>query len=961
MPKKSTHSVVPSSETWPSRFPAGASGLEVVEEAGIVLSAPGPDWAGSASSEHLVQFYEDEAFLIKSVSEFVAAGLGIGEKVVIIATGPHRAGIDQALIKAGLDPETARSRGNYLALDAASTLAGFMEGDLPDETRFNETVGALVARFCEGRTGVRAFGEMVALLCAEGNPAGAIRLEQLWNELGKRYSFSLLCGYNINTFSGAENRQSIVKICREHSHVFPTENYSAKASRQHRLREIALLQQEANSFSVELENRLQAERTLRETQIELERQVAELSRVRAALERELAERREMEESLRENDRRLRFFQENATVGLHWVDGEGMILWANAAELEMLGYAENEYVGHHISDFHADHSSIKDILGRLQRNEKLKNYEARLKCKDGSIKHVLIDSSVFWQNGRFVNTQCFTRDVTDKTRALQLLLAQYSVSRILSESATIEEAARPLLQAICNNREWDVAALWVGSAPGADLRCAELWHAPDLDVEPFAAATRTLTLAPGVGLLGRIWKTRMPVWIRDLGGDGNFVRRPMALQCGLSSAAAFPILIGDECFGVIECFSRVPRSRDGDFLELAESIGSQIGQFLGRKRIERMNQHFASMIEFSDDAIISKDLNGIVTSWNSGARRIFGYSEEEMVGKPIVLLIPEDRADEEPGILRRIRQGERVDHYETVRRRKDGSLVDISLTISPIRDSSGTIIGASKIARDISERKKAYKALQEAKEQLVEVNDGLEKRVQERTASLREAIAQMEEFSYTVSHDLRAPLRGMQSYGHALIEDFGSQLPPEALHYLNRLNQNAGRLDRMILDVLTFSRISRADLRLENVALEHLVNEMIQHYPAMQPPRADIQVGPLLPVHGHEPSLTQAVSNLLSNAVKFVGPGVIPCVRVWTEPRDGEVRLWVEDNGIGIEPKFQHRLFSMFERIHPNSKYEGTGVGLAIVRKAVERMGGSVGLESDGKHGSRFWIQLRAST
>ncbi|MEW6157330.1 MAG: PAS domain S-box protein [Verrucomicrobiota bacterium] len=265
---------------------------------------------------------------------------------------------------------------------------------------------------------------------------------------------------------------------------------------------------------------------------------------------------------------------------------------------------------------------------------------------------------------------------------------------------------------------------------------------------------------------------------------------------------------------------------------------------------------------------------------------------------------------------------------------------------PIRDAQGRVIRWFGTCTDIDDQKRA--------------EEKLEKAVAERTASLRDLVQQMEEFSYTISHDLRAPLRAMQAYSQALLEDFGEKLGGEAAHYLDRLVQNSTRLDKMILDVLTFSRIARTELKLERVSLDKLVRELVQHYPAIQTACALIEIEPLEDVYGHEPSLTQAVSNLVSNAVKFVPPGLRPRIRIWTERRDQDVRLWVEDNGIGIDPRYQHRLFNMFERLHPKLNYEGTGVGLAIVRKAVERMNGRVGLESDGILGSRFWIQIRAA-
>jgi PAS domain S-box-containing protein len=495
-----------------------------------------------------------------------------------------------------------------------------------------------------------------------------------------------------------------------------------------------------------------------------------------------------------------------------------------------------------------------------------------------------------------------------------------------------------------------------------------------------------------------------------------------------------------------------------------------------KQVETRDAWLAAIIESSDDAIITKDLNGVITSWNNGAHRLFGYNADEVIGKPVAILIPPERQNEEPGILEKLRQGQRIDHYETVRRRKDGTLLDISLTVSPLRNADGKIVGASKIARDITDKKRAQHALRdseerfravvdnipqlawtatesgdvtwynrrwyeytgttfdkmkgrgwiavhhpdhlqrvvqnfedslltgqvwedtfplrgkdghyrwflsravpirdsagkvqlwfgtntdvteqrEAREALARSHEDLEKRVAERTASLTEAIAQMEEFSYSVSHDLRAPVRAMQGYAQATLEDYGHALDERGREYLNHIVRSGERMDRLVRDLLTYSRIARSELQLQPVSLDRLVRDIVSHYPEMQQPQAEITTrGALHSVIAHEPSLTQAISNLLNNAVKFVAPGVKPEVELCTEQQGGHVRLWVHDNGIGIKPEYQGRLFGLFERIHSGKHYQGTGIGLAIVRKSVERMGGKVGMESNGD-GSKFWIEL----
>ena len=270
-------------------------------------------------------------------------------------------------------------------------------------------------------------------------------------------------------------------------------------------------------------------------------------------------------------------------------------------------------------------------------------------------------------------------------------------------------------------------------------------------------------------------------------------------------------------------------------------------------------------------------------------------------------------------------------------------------------------GLAILATDITERKQIEAALRKTQDELLRINRELEERVNQRTASLREAIAQMEEFSYSVSHDLRSPVRAMLGYATALMEDQGNKLDLTGKGYLWRIIQSAGRMERLIHDVLTYSRLSRETFTPTPISLQNLLRDLVWQYPEFQPERARvIVVSPLPKVLGHEPSLTQAITNLLGNAVKFVPPGVFPEVRVRGEHRGGMVRLWFEDNGIGIKPEHQKRLFGLFERIHPKSAYDGTGIGLAIVRKSVERMGGKVGVQSDGANGSQFWIELPAA-
>ena len=266
-----------------------------------------------------------------------------------------------------------------------------------------------------------------------------------------------------------------------------------------------------------------------------------------------------------------------------------------------------------------------------------------------------------------------------------------------------------------------------------------------------------------------------------------------------------------------------------------------------------------------------------------------------------------------------------------------------------------------LARELAAKSKAEAELREAQERLREHARDLEHKVEERTASLREAVTQMEEFSYTVSHDLRSPLRAMHAFADALLDEYGAKLDETARDYLARIQRASRRMDQLTTDLLNYSRVVRAEVRLESIDPERLVRSVVDHYPELQAPRALVQIQhPLDAVSAHEPSLTQCFANLLTNAAKFVKPGETPHITVRTERRGPRVRIWVEDRGIGIPPRFQVNLFRIFERAPTGGQYEGTGVGLAIVRKAAEKMDGTCGVESDGETGSRFWIELAAA-
>jgi signal transduction histidine kinase len=267
---------------------------------------------------------------------------------------------------------------------------------------------------------------------------------------------------------------------------------------------------------------------------------------------------------------------------------------------------------------------------------------------------------------------------------------------------------------------------------------------------------------------------------------------------------------------------------------------------------------------------------------------------------------------------------------------------------------------AQLAAEIAERKRAQHELVTAKDEINHYAHRLEETVTKRTSQLRETISELEGFSYSVSHDMRAPLRAMQSYGQYLVDEYGSKLDEKGINYLQQIMRSAIRLDRLIQDVLSYTRILHSPLPMGIVDLDRLVRDIIETYPNGQPIKPQISIKGTLPkVMGNEALLTQCISNLLGNAAKFVSPGTTPRLEISSQDmEESMVRVWFKDNGIGIAPEDHERIFGLLERIHPDTEYEGTGIGLTIVRKAIERMGAQLGFDSEVGKGTQFWIQLK---
>jgi PAS domain S-box-containing protein len=630
---------------------------------------------------------------------------------------------------------------------------------------------------------------------------------------------------------------------------------------------------------------------------------------REQAEQEIEQRKQAEASLRRSEGELADFFENAAIALHWVGPDGSILRVNQAELDLLGYSREEYVGHHIAEFHADAEVIADILRRLQAGQTLRDYEARLRCKDGSIKHVLIDSSVLREDGRFIHTRCFTRDITERKRAEEALRESEARFRslVLALPAAVYTTDREGRITLCNDQ---AAQLW-GRRPeiGNDLWCGS-WRIfrPDGTPLPHDQCPMAVALHEG----------------RCFEGEQITVERPN---------------------GTRACVLAYPRPlRDGS----GKIIGAvnMLLDITMRIEAEEARSRLAAIVESSEDAIIATSLDGIITSWNKRAERMFGYSAEEILGHPIMTLAVPDSSDDPLGILERIRQGKRIEHYETRRRTKDGRNIFVSLTVSPIRDAAGRIIGASKTARDITEQKR------------------LEEELRNRTLQLAEADRRKDEFLAMLGHELRNPLGQIRNAVHI----FRLRGPAEPVLQQSRdmIDRQATHMARLIDDLLDVSRIAhgKVSLRKEVLDLVKVVGATAQDY------RSGLEAAGLtldlqLPdqplwVRGDPTRLAQIVGNLLHNASKFTDSGGCVTVRVTRGESEDTAVIAVRDTGIGMDRETLAEVFETFNQAENGRDRSrgGLGLGLALVKGLVTLHDGSVHAASEGPgHGSEIAFRL----
>jgi PAS domain S-box-containing protein len=665
-------------------------------------------------------------------------------------------------------------------------------------------------------------------------------------------------------------------------------------------------------------------------------------------------------------RRLLDAAPDATV---LVDETGTILFANAQVQSVLGYTPVELLGRPVE--HLVPERLRELhlrhRKRFFREPRARsigaNFELHARRRDGSEIPVEINlSPVRMREGLLVSTGI--RDITARKEAIARLEIQYSLSCALAESPGIAEAAPRLLEAIVRAGGWDAGELWLVDPEGQTLRLGALWVSPSLKGPDFENQTRGFALDEGRSVSGRVWNEAAPVFVSNL-SEGSAGKPDAKSRAGLRSAFGFPITLGQKIIGVLAFFSRGIHPLDDETLRMLTSLGSQVGQFIERRRAEEdlrasearlqvSEARLRLMTEQAPVALWTTDRELRLTSASGGLLEDMGVRSTDVLGLQVSEICRQLDIGEAPNsAAARALAGETVDFESKLCGRALASRAE------PLCNRQGEIVGVVGVVFDVTVRKRA-------EEEARQLNAELERRVQERTIELEEALREMNAFSYTIAHDLRSPLRTIASGTDIILEE-SQNLGAEAREWGRRINEEATRMDELVSGLLDYSRLSRQEIRLEPVEWEHVVDTTLAQLDReIREKGAQIRVERPLPrIQGHTLTLSQALSNLLSNAIKFVARGAVPQIRIRAErgadgegPGPGRVRLWVEDNGIGIAPEHRDRIFGVFERLHRRENYPGTGIGLAIVKRVLDRMGGKVGVESEVGRGSRFYLDLQ---
>lgn len=604
-----------------------------------------------------------------------------------------------------------------------------------------------------------------------------------------------------------------------------------------------------------------------------------------------------------------------------------------------------------------------------REKKTLDVEYRIPWNDGTIHWISSKGQVLGSPRQSRRVIGLAIDITERKWAEQEVRLFQSISLSIREAPSLSIGLVNGLQEICDTIGWDFAEAWLVDPDTDILKLEAIGYADPPHLQEFVEYSQTITFSRWVGIPGRAWGAKQSEWIEDLAQiDGeHYVRKELAQLAGLKAILAVPLVTDDQVVAVFLLYAETYRRRDEAVLQLVRSLASKLGAAIQRKRAEAELQKSHNLLQAvfasSGDSIFVKDLQGNYLTVNPAAAEMIGKPVSEIVGQnDTAIFASPDLIQQFLAIDRKVLETGVAQTSQEALTKPEG--IRYYLTVKNIwRDFQGEAIGLVGISRDISDRVLA-------EQRINQLNQELELRVQQRTAQLEAANKELEAFSYSVSHDLRAPLRGIDGFSQALLKRYAEGLDEKAQHYLQRIRANTQRMSELIDDMLHLSRVTRSEMHLQAVNLSTIAQEIADQLQATQPDRpVEWVITPDITAVGDSRLLKIVLENLLGNAWKYSAKKAIAHIEFnlcslaeFISPSspvgsDDEIAYYIRDNGAGFDMQYVSKLFGAFQRLHDDSEFQGTGVGLATVARIIYRHGGKVGAIGAVDQGATIYFTL----